>query len=211
MPTKDFIKITIQDIEIAEVFFENDKHLSEFLINVIRYYRGKKVIIKSKIVKKYFETYKKTMDYINDAKLAGKLGAAIRAENELVKELALNDTLEGGLEETLPVKKKEERDKKEEVSIENSFELFWDHYHLITKRKKEDKEPALKYWKKLKYEEMRKAYGSTKPYYNSLEDKKFCKKARTYLCDKSFNDEFKREETLIEKQERKAWDVAHRP
>ena len=110
MSKKDFIKITIEDIEIAEAFFENDKHLNEFLVNVIRYYRGGKVVIKTKIVKKYFETYKKTMNFIVEAKLTGKYGAKIKAENQRLKEL----TLEGGLEDTLEPKKKEERVKKKE-------------------------------------------------------------------------------------------------
>ena len=36
-----------------------------------------------------------------------------------------------------------------------------------------------------------KAIDNIQPYWNSLRDKKYCKKARTYLADKNFNDEFK--------------------
>jgi len=71
------------------------------------------------------------------------------------------------------------------------FSQFWDSYHSITKLKKTDNEAALKYWKKLTDEEKQKAIDNIKPYYDSLSDKKYCKKARTYLSDKNFNDEFK--------------------
>jgi len=107
---KDFVKINFQDIEIAESFFENEKHLSEFLYAVVCYYRKKNAPIKSRIVKKYFETYKKTMDYILEAKEKGKYGAVIKAELQQLNEA----TLEGGLEESLEGKKKEEREKKKE-------------------------------------------------------------------------------------------------
>lgn len=122
MPKKDFIKITVQDIEIAETFFDNDKHLNEFLVNVIRYYRGKSPQIKTKIVHKYFETYKKTMDFILESKKSGKYGAEIKAENQLVRE----ETLKGVLQETLPPKKKEEREKtkKEREAFEERKQKF---------------------------------------------------------------------------------------
>ncbi len=71
------------------------------------------------------------------------------------------------------------------------FITFWDQYHLITGLSKTDKEATEKYWKKLKSDEQQKAIDNIKLYYDSLNDKKYCKKARTYLADKNFNDEFK--------------------
>ena len=72
------------------------------------------------------------------------------------------------------------------------FTFFWDKYHKITKLPKTDKEPCFGYWKKLNAEEKTKAVLNIHEYYNFLSDKKYCKKARTYLRDKSFNDEFKK-------------------
>jgi len=73
-----------------------------------------------------------------------------------------------------------------------SFIVFWDNFHTITKMLKSDKDAAFKKWKQLSKEEKQKALDNIKPYYLSLKDKKFCKKARTYLGDKNFNDEFKK-------------------
>ena len=106
MARKDFIKITFEDIEIAEEFFDgSEKKLDEFLCAVFDYYRGKDVRIKTKIVEKYFKTYKKTMDYVIQAKKSGRYGAAIKAENQSVT----SSTLEGVLKESLQTKRKEER------------------------------------------------------------------------------------------------------
>jgi hypothetical protein len=136
MSKKDFIKITVQDIEIAEDFFDNDKHLNEFLINVIRYYRGKPVVIKTKIVQRFFKTYQKTMDFILASKIKGKYGASIKAENERVRQ----QTLEGSLEAPLETKKKEERDKKkEEIKSVLSFDEFWKMYPNKTAKKAAEK------------------------------------------------------------------------
>lgn len=82
---------------------------------------------------------------------------------------------------------------KEEDKIEKvSFDSFWNSFHEITDRDKTDKNPTRKYWEKLNNIEKEKAYNKIKIYWDSLNDKKFCKKARTYLFDKNFNDEFKK-------------------
>ena len=80
---------------------------------------------------------------------------------------------------------KDNKDNKEEL-----FLRFWDKYHLITKLPKTDKDSTMKYWNKLKYLEKGKAIDNIQLYYDSLKEKKYCKKARTYLSDKNFNDEF---------------------
>lgn len=71
------------------------------------------------------------------------------------------------------------------------FETFWKMYHAITKKPKVDKSPAEKYWKKLSPQEKQKAVNSKvlEDYCNNV-DFKYRKKARTYLADKNFDDEW---------------------
>ena len=76
------------------------------------------------------------------------------------------------------------------VNKEKGFVEFWNQFHTITKKPKTDRESTLKYWKKLSIEEKRIAYKNIPLFFNSLKDKDYCKKARTYLSDKNFNDEF---------------------
>jgi hypothetical protein len=71
------------------------------------------------------------------------------------------------------------------------FDDFWTAYHTITGLRPTDKEPARKYWKRMTIKEKNKAIEAIKPYFDSLNDKRFCKKARTYLGDKNYYDEFK--------------------
>lgn len=92
-------------------------------------------------------------------------------------------------------KKKEEGSKKKEDMID--FIIFWDEYHKITKLIKSDKDAAEKYWKKINKSEQQKAIDNIQLYYDSLNDKKYCKKARTYLSDKNYNDEFRNGGTTI--------------
>jgi len=73
------------------------------------------------------------------------------------------------------------------------FIIFWDKYHSITNQPKTDRDPSLKYWDKLSIEEMQKAIDNIQPYYDNIKDYgkgKMTKKARTYLCDKNYNDEY---------------------
>jgi hypothetical protein len=95
-------------------------------------------------------------------------------------------------------KGKKRKEKKEENNIKE-FDPFWDSYHSITGLNKSDKEAALKYWRKLKPDEQQKAIENINFYFDSLNDKKYCKKARTYLADKNFNDEFKNIPKLIDR------------
>jgi hypothetical protein len=74
----------------------------------------------------------------------------------------------------------------------SDFESFFTYYHNITKQSKTDKEASFREWKKLTKQEQMKANEKVNEYYNSLSDKKYVKKARTYLKDKNFNDEFKK-------------------
>lgn len=80
---------------------------------------------------------------------------------------------------------------KEEKADNKSFDEFWDKYHEITKTLKTDKVPTIKYWRGLTKKERILAYNNIQNYFNSLTDRKYCKKARTYLSDKNFLDEFK--------------------
>ena len=98
---RDYIKITEQDLKLAEDFFENDKHFNEWLVNVVRYYRGNKVEIKTKIVQKYFNNYKKTMDYILNSITTGGKGAVAKAEKQAVKEATLEGVVKPILEPSL--------------------------------------------------------------------------------------------------------------
>ena len=51
---RPFVKISEQDLQIAEDFFENEKHFNEFLVNVFKYYRGRwtLLLVLPKAVKK---------------------------------------------------------------------------------------------------------------------------------------------------------------
>ena len=83
-------------------------------------------------------------------------------------------------------------DTNKNVKNKKNIKEFWDLYHSITKLPKSDKEAAKKYWAALSEKEKQKAIDNIQPYYDSISDKKFIKKARTYLSSKSFNDEFKK-------------------
>ncbi len=124
--SRTFVKITIQDLEIAETFFENEKHFNEWLVNVFRYYRGQNVKIKTKIVSKYFETYKKTMDYVMQASNNGKKAN----HNTTEKQQVTNSTLAGSSQGVL-------RDPETTLSTNNKVISNKDKVKVKTKEKKE--------------------------------------------------------------------------
>lgn len=79
----------------------------------------------------------------------------------------------------------------EKKGKEELFTTFWDKWHSITGQPKTDMQAAKKYFLRLTKSEKEKALLNIHPFFNSLRDKSYCKKARTYLRDKNFNDEFK--------------------
>lgn len=182
---KEFFKITFEDIELAENFFENDKHLSEFLLNVIRYYRMKPTQFKTKIVRKYFETYKKTMDYILLAKHHGKKAHEQTIENEEFT----TDTLEGCLK-TPPKQIVNSKivivnNKKEIENNKYDFEYFWELYD----KKVGSKEKIASKYNKLPIHDKASIFLHVPKYIQSQPDKKYRKNPETYLNNKSWLDE----------------------
>ena len=89
-------------------------------------------------------------------------------------------------------------DLRNKINPEPKFEEFWNKYHEIVKEwNKTDKVPTEKCWKKLTKKEKQLAIDNIQSYYDSLPvyaTGKPVKKARTYLSDKNFNDNFKVEE-----------------
>jgi len=103
---KPFVKINIEDLEYAKEFFDNIADYSIWLYAVTEYYCGNEVTIKKKIVKKYFDNYKKTMNIVLESKEFGKKGALKRIEKQQVSIDTLEDTLKDTIKETLVVNNK---------------------------------------------------------------------------------------------------------
>jgi hypothetical protein len=122
-PKKPFVKINIEDLEYAKKFFDNVADYSVWLYAVTEYYCGNEVSIKKKIVKKYFDNYKKTMNIVIEAKEFGKQGALKRIEKQQVNIDTLEDPLQHPLKETLTVNNKEVNNK---VNIEERKSKFYD-------------------------------------------------------------------------------------
>lgn len=77
------------------------------------------------------------------------------------------------------------------IADENvTFEQFWEKYHTTTGKPKTDRIPAEKHWNRLTKTKKKKAYDMIGAYFSSLDNPKYCKKARTYLADRNFEDEF---------------------
>ena len=120
---KPFVKINIEDLDYAKEFFDNSSDYSMWLYAVTEYYCGNEITIKKKIVKKYFDNYKKTMNIVIEAKEFGKQGALKRIEKQQVNIDTLEDPLQHPLEETLVVNNKVLNNK---VNIEERKSKFYD-------------------------------------------------------------------------------------
>jgi hypothetical protein len=118
---KEFVKVNIEDLEYAKEFFDNIADYSLWLYAVTEYYQGNEVTIKKKIVKKYFDNYKKTMNIVIQAKEFGKQGALKRIEKQQVNIDTLEDPLQYPLEETLAVNNKYKY--KEEINYQALLEF----------------------------------------------------------------------------------------
>lgn len=112
---KPFVKINIEDLEYAKEFFDNVADYSVWLYAVTEYYCGNEVQIKKKIVKKYFDNYKKTMNIVLEAKENGKKGALKRIEKQQVNIDTLKAPLKDSLKAPLAVNNKEINNKDKEV------------------------------------------------------------------------------------------------
>lgn len=108
----------------------------------------------------------------------------------------------GKLEELLYIKLSgdeiELRKKTTDLFPENKgveFEEFWTKYHAITGKRPSDKEPSKKYWRRMTAKEKNKAIDDEqlKAYKEFVirEQGGHFYKARTYLSNKNYNDEFK--------------------
>jgi len=157
----------------------------------------------------YFQNYIILPNWLKNQRLNSNMKIAVAKEfnalpNEL-KDNILSNGSEGlqndskGFETIRECLDKYEIEIEEEIEIEKGsekidFNIFWDSYHSITSLKKTDLDAAKKYWKKITKTEQQKAIDNIKLYYDSLSDKKYCKKARTYLADKNYNDEFTKDQ-----------------
>jgi uncharacterized phage protein (TIGR02220 family) len=115
---KPFVKINIEDLEYAKEFFDNIADYSIWLYAVTEYYQGNEVAIKKKIVKKYFDNYKKTMNIVIEAKEFGKQGALKRIEKQQVNIDTLEDPLQYPIEDSLAVNNKDKDKDKEEINYQ---------------------------------------------------------------------------------------------
>lgn len=185
---KPFFKVNFEDLQLAKDFFENDKHYIEWLFYISEYYQGNILIPKTKIVAKYFNNYKKTMDFIIESKIKGLEGAILKAEKQQVNNDTLEGVVEGGLKEPLQliINNKTLNNKDKEITNTSAFEfdLFWNIYN-----KKVDKDKCLKLWNKINPKEIPFILEQAKLYVNANTDIQYRKNPLTWINGKCWNDE----------------------
>jgi len=167
-----------------------------------------------------YNTYKKTLndlinfgfiDLIQESKNQFKSKIIALSKNDKALNKTLDKALNNALAEALDkppdniIEQQTINDKEQTTNRENSlfpqnknseiaFLKFWNEYHRITKKPKTDKEATEKNWKKLTKLEKEKALFFIYQYSQTQEENRFLKKARNYLSEKNFNDEFVKHE-----------------
>lgn len=129
-----------------------------------------------------YNKYKEGIHTLEDAENIAKhrkVSHTDKVPSQSIANIAVNDNV--NVKDNVNDKKKEKN---------KEFEIFWNEYHSVTNKQKEDKVPTEKYWNKLTTFEKEKALSSIKDYSKTNQDSKYLKKARTYLSDKCFNNEF---------------------
>lgn len=71
-----------------------------------------------------------------------------------------------------------------------SFNEFFDRYHELSGKRRTDKAAAMKYWKQMTLRDRNLATNNLERYIKSHNDLRYVKKARTYLSDRNYEDEF---------------------
>lgn len=183
---KPFVKINIEDLVYAKEFFDNVSDYTLWLYAVTEFYQGKEVLIKKKIVKKYFDNYKKTMNIVIEAKKFGAEGYLKRVENQKDNLDTLKDPHKPTLKETHRVNNKEVNNKE---IIDSAFDLFWDAYD-----KKVGRDKCYSIFSKIKPELYETIINQAKQYNKATPDKQFRKHPATWLNGKHWEDEIKTDE-----------------
>ena len=98
-----------------------------------------------------------------------------------------------------------EKEKEKEQYVKENINEFWNLYHSISNKLKSDLQPSIKHWDKLTETEKDKAKSNIQSYVDSVNDPKYIVKARTYLADKKFNDEFN--PPIPKKMTQERWDT----
>lgn len=149
------------------------------LINFMRHQNYNTNMKKSAI-----DTYNQLPNVFKDSKLTPSKDNPLEGFESLLNHYGMVSKVEVEYEEEIEV------ESKLEIKPNNDFYIFWESYHDITGKPKTDKKRTSELWDKLTIEEKANAKKNIKPFADLFSDPKYRKKARTYLADKNFNDEF---------------------
>jgi uncharacterized phage protein (TIGR02220 family) len=134
-----YFKITVDDFEMAQNHFENDKHLGEFVIALFWYYKTDKYPENlSKPVEKYFKVYYKTAKFIQSQrkKRLGKVNLEV-TENQTDNNIRLATNLPTETEPTQQPKVNISKDKLKKVNISSEtidWVIFLDWFNKTTNK-----------------------------------------------------------------------------